>query len=184
MFALELAADGHVLAVHLASAKSLPGNVVLMPDVPTNLLDGSHQYRFLGSLVDVTGESKPAPAPTPERPQLRLISVAADEMHVARTRINLEAARVDSCVGAVLVAEVEILLSGVRLPLTDTFALPLLASDGREHLVEAVFENGLGQVRVPLTASGAWQVTEAEINKRLPAAMHMQFEGVAIYVVA
>jgi hypothetical protein len=72
--------------------------------------------------------------------------------------------------------------AGATIPLTGTFRMPLIASDGRERIVGVSMTNGVASIAVPLTESGVWGVSQASVNRDLPAEQHMAFAGAKVYV--
>ena len=68
------------------------------------------------------------------------------------------------------------------LPLTDSFRMPLVSTDGRERVLLARMQDGRVTLRVPMTESRIWRITETQINSALPEAAHMAFDGLTLYV--
>lgn len=118
-------------------------------------------------------------------------SIAPDDrLRIAVTSLvcNQQDAFVDgnkvSCLeGGVVTAVVELHYPDSNLvPLTMMFHMPVIADDGRKHIVRASFINGVATISATMRASGVWQITESAINRDLPAEMAMSFDGIDIYV--
>lgn len=80
-------------------------------------------------------------------------------------------------------AELRLGVDGPVLPLSDTFRMPLHASDGRERVILATMADGVLSVAVPLRESGVWSITQEGINRAMPPEHQMQFAGLQIFVV-
>ena len=72
--------------------------------------------------------------------------------------------------------------ASLSVPVSGTFRMPLVSSDGRERFVLVTLTAGVATFDVPLTESGLWSVTEANINRDLPSAAHMAFAGIKVWV--
>lgn len=69
------------------------------------------------------------------------------------------------------------------LPITDSFRVPLeglLGTTGKTVIFD--FTDGIAEREFTFTASGEYQITEAQINKHLPQGQHFQFSGLHISV--
>ena len=69
------------------------------------------------------------------------------------------------------------------LPVSDTFRMPVTSTDGGEKVVLATMVDGIIAIRIPMTESRTWRVTQDTINRALPPAMHMAFAGLTVYVI-
>lgn len=118
------------------------------------------------------------------RPTLLLLSVSADNDHAASTKVNPTRTEVTCPVGTVLTGTLELKKpDGSLVALTESFRLPVRASDGRERVFLAHFKDGSGTVAMPMKESGIWTIDESLVNSRLSTARHMKFAGVVIYTV-
>ena len=118
----------------------------------------------------------------PELPRIVITAVDAGE-HTAQTRVAADFSVVDAPVGAVLTITAQLQWQGQPLRLSDTFRMPVTSTDGRERVVLASMEGGTITMRIALTESRVWQVTQATINRNLPADKHMAFAGLTVYVI-
>lgn len=85
-------------------------------------------------------------------------------------------------VGTVVAYEAEIVdPAGNIIPVTDSFRLPLVSSDGRERITLASFVDGKATIPITFKESGVWSLTQEEINKRLPANIRFNFDGMTVY---
>lgn len=121
------------------------------------------------------GAPQQAPAPVPE---VVIVGISADSPAAV-----IDGNEVTAPVGSVVTCTVEMRVGGSIVPISESFRMPVVASDGRERLSLATFTAGTAAIRFAVRESGMWHVTEDEINKRLPADRHMKFAGVTIYAV-
>lgn len=122
----------------------------------------------------------PAPAALPT---LKITAIAADATHAAGTVIAANFSEVTCPAGTTLTVTAKLVdAAGATIQLTGLFRMPLIASDGRERIVGVVITAGAASFNAPLAESGVWSVTQASINRDLPAAQHMAFAGVKVYV--
>ena len=86
-------------------------------------------------------------------------------------------------VGATLTATGEIQLGGVTATtFSDSFRMPIKATDGREKVLLATVTNGVASITWTPKESGIWNITEALMNRDLPTESHLSFRGLKIFV--
>jgi hypothetical protein len=131
------------------------------------------QYRL-------AGDTDPTPA---ARPAIVVTNIEADAEHAATTHVS-SFGEVTCIAGATITVTAELRgAGGAVLPLSDSFRMPIRASDGREKVLLASMANGIITIAAPLRDSGIWVITEELINQRLPDEAQMSFAGMTIYVV-
>lgn len=109
-------------------------------------------------------------------PQIFITSVAADSANAAGTMVKPGLKDVTTPKGATLTVLAELRDSqGIKLPLSDSWRMPLRARDGREKVLLAVMINGDIAITVPVPDSGVWEIRESVINESLPTAARMRF---------
>ena len=144
--------------------------------IPIAAADGS----YLGKRWQ--GGAWQAPA-APQRPRIVITSITADPPHDELLMVAADLREATLPVGATLVVDAELRAGGALLPLTDSFRLPLVSTDGRERVLLARMQDGRVTLRVPMTDSRIWRITETQINSALPEAAQMGFDGLTLYVV-
>lgn len=82
--------------------------------------------------------------------------------------------------GSTINVTAEIKKDGDIVPLTDSFKMPLIASDGRERIVLAKFINGIANISSTLSEAGFWAITEEAINKGFAEEDQFAFKGLKI----
>lgn len=109
-------------------------------------------------------------------PYIEIISVTADADHAAATFVRPGLRDVTTPRGATLTVLAELRASnGAKLPLSDSWRMPLRARDGREKVLLAVMVNGDIAITVPVPDSGVWEISEAVINESLPPDARLRF---------
>ena len=115
-------------------------------------------------------------------PQIVVTAIRAGA-HDDHTRMSADLSEVDTPVGATLEITAELRMDGQKLPLSDVFRMPVTSTDGRERVVLATMTNGIITMRIAMTESRTWQVTQDTINRALPKEKHMAFSGLTVYVI-
>ena len=82
--------------------------------------------------------------------------------------------------GSTINVTAEIKKDGNIVTLTDSFKMPLIASDGRERIVLAKFVNGTANISSTLSEAGFWSITEEAINKGVAEENKFAFKGLQI----
>ena len=121
-------------------------------------------------------------ADAPELPRIVITQVHAGE-HAAQTRVAEDFSEVDVPVGATLTITAQLRWQGELLRLSDSFRMPVTSTDGRERVVLASMDGGTITLRIPMTESRTWRVTQDTINRNLPADKHMAFAGLTVYAI-
>ena len=119
----------------------------------------------------------------PPRPRIVITALSAESPHDEQIMVAADYREATLPVGATLVVDAELHAGGAMLPLTDSFRMPLVSTDGRERVLLARIQDGRVTLRVPMTESRIWRITETQINSALPEAAHMAFDGLTLYVV-
>lgn len=117
-------------------------------------------------------------------PCIVLTSIAADSGHASGTLIKPGLKDVTVPKGATLTVIAELRDSnGAKLPLSDSWRMPLRARDGREKVLLAAMVNGDIVITVPLPDSGCWEIRESVINESLPPDARLRFgEDMRVFV--
>ncbi len=115
-------------------------------------------------------------------PRIVIIQVDAGE-YAEQTRVAKDFSEVDVPVGATLAITAELRHGGELLRLSDSFRMPVTSTDGREKVVIASMDGGTITLRIPVTESRVWRVTQDTINRNLPAEKHMAFAGLTVYAI-
>lgn len=124
-----------------------------------------------------------APSAPAALPTLKITAIAADATHAASTAIAADFSEVTCPAGTTLTVTAKLVDSAdATIPLTGSFRMPLIASDGRERIVGVAMTAGVASIDVPLAESGVWAVTQGSVNRDLPAAQNMAFAGAKVYV--
>lgn len=149
--------------------------------------------------VDITSLQAAAPLPgyiydgstfssapsAPTRPTLVITAIAADEAHAASVIIADDFSEITCPIGTVLTATVH-LVDGTNyiIPLTTPvpFRMPRRASDGRERVKSAAFNNGVAVIVLTMDEGGIWMIDEGLINRALLSDQQMAFGGITMYV--
>lgn len=85
--------------------------------------------------------------------------------------------------GSTVSITIEAQADGVRIPLTDYFRTPIVASDGREQILLTQFTDGICQAEYKVPESGFWSITQTNINKNTGNSVIFLFKGLNIDVV-
>lgn len=145
------------------------------------LCDGTPAH--IGGDYDEINNAFSAPPVPTQLPTLKITAIAADATHAAGTVIAADFGEVTCPAGTTLTVSAKLVdADGATIPLTGSFRMPLIASDGRERIVGVGMTAGVASIDVPLAESGVWSVTAANLNRDLPAAQHMAFPGIKVYV--
>lgn len=100
------------------------------------------------------------------------------------TLVDLAAREVTAPVGATLTCAAEMQMQGQRVPLSQTFRVPIVSRDGsRERVVLAQMVDGQITFRVGLDESRVWLLTQDRLNSALPPESHVRFEDFVVYAV-
>lgn len=143
--------------------------------------DGTPAY-IGGDYDSINNVFSAQPAPV-MLPMLKITAIKADTTHAANTVIAADFSAVTCPAGTMLTVSAKLVdATGVTIPLTGSFRMPLIASDGRERIVGVAMTAGVASFAVPLAESGVWSVTDDNLNRDLPAAQHMAFSGIKVYV--
>lgn len=144
--------------------------------------EAQRQSQAEACLAQILAAQTPPPAP-PALPHLKVVSIVADEAHAPFCQIDLPNREATCPEGTVLTVSGEFLNPADEIiPITASFRTPVRASDGREKVVLVSMAEGIFTAVFKGSASGIWEVSEAGINSALPAAQHMAFAGIKIYV--
>jgi hypothetical protein len=118
--------------------------------------------------------AQPQTAPTPE---LVITSLVVDAPGWAEGTSEATLKK-----GTTAKATGELRLSGVKIPFSATFRMPIQANDGRERLILATLTEGALSVEWTPTESGTWAVSQEAINRGLPPEDRMTFAGLRLLV--
>lgn len=150
--------------------------IIQLPDVPADFGGGRYRINAAADGLEPNPAYVAPAAPAPVAlPALTITAIAPDAAHSAA--IAPDFSEVTCQAGTTLTVS-----ASLSVPLTGTFRMPLVSSDGRERFVLVTLTAGVATFNVPLTESGLWSVTEANINRDLPSAAHMAFAGIKVFV--
>lgn len=116
-----------------------------------------------------------APAAPAALPVLSITAITSDTNHPATIASNFS--EVTCPTGTILTVK-----ASLSAPISSTFRMPIVSSDGRERFVLVTFVSGAATFSVTMNESGLWEVTETRINRDMPAASRMRFAGIKVYV--
>lgn len=144
---------------------------------PNMIKIGSYDKSLLGKIYDNGNwvEQK--------TPALDLIvnSITSDDPNAVIDQTNNEITLKENYS---ITADVEIQSDGsVATTFTGTFRMPIKAEDGDTRFALVGITDGVGSVTIPFSASGLWEITQEDINAKLPDEQKMNFSGMKIYVV-
>jgi len=126
-----------------------------------------------GVLVD------PYVPPADTRPSLVLTAATCTDVNA-----QIALPRMMFAAGATVAVTAELRdATNAIIPMTQSFAMPLVADDGRKRLLLVNMTSGVATVNATITESGKWEVREDAINSELPPEQQMQFAGLNMYVV-
>lgn len=144
--------------------------------IPIDLMDPS----LIGKTWDSSKFVSPAAL---SAPVVVVTAISVDQDHAALSNV-VGVNEVTCPAGATVTVIAEIRDSnGHALPVSDSFRMPIRASDGREKVLLAVASSGRITISVPLRESGIWSVTEEAMNEHMPAGEYLRFAGIRAFVV-
>ena len=144
--------------------------------VPADFIGGKYSLNATADGLEPNPAYVAPAAPTPvSLPALTITAITPDAAHSAT--IAPDFSEVTCPAGTTLTVS-----ASLSVPVSGTFRMPLVSSDGRERFVLVEMVGGVASFQVPLAESGLWEVTEARINRDMPAEMRMAFSGIKVYV--
>jgi hypothetical protein len=145
-----------------------PSNATTL--VPPHTLDGTYA-EWIGDCWCLKEIIVITPVPT-----VHILSVVGGIYDPAKSEFTVES-------GTQFTVSCEIKLGDQKLPITDTFRMPIQSLDGREKLLLIKVRDGDATLVWTPKDSGTWIVSEQLMNRDLPQANHMSFSGLKIFVV-
>jgi len=145
---------------------------------PETALSDGYAWNFTGFEWVAAQVQQPAAVV----PQIVITKIASDKPTASLIE-GVSVATVPEGATLTVTAELRNAATGDVLPMSDTFRMPLHASDGRERVILATMKDGRLSVSVPLRESGVWEISETGINRNIPEENRMQFAGLQLFVV-
>ncbi len=136
-------------------------------------------------LVDGAWVSPQALPPTLPRPKIVLMEATVSGPHSAMGRVDMNAQEITIIQGDAIHVTGELQVMGKKIPYSGAFRMPVRKSDGTEpDLAAAFITAGAVSVAWAPEQRGIYSITADLLNRELPPDVHMDFDGIRIFVMA